>query len=45
MIERILLCIPMILKFIPIMLMVLYLWAIVGMENFNTNTATNLHQG
>jgi hypothetical protein len=38
MIQRIFLCIPMILKLIPIMLMVFYLYAIIGMQLFNIST-------
>ena len=38
MIERILLCVPIIMKVIPIILMVFYIWAIIGIENLNTKT-------
>lgn len=31
-------CIPMIMKLVPIIWMTFYLWAIVGIEIFNTNT-------
>jgi two pore calcium channel protein 1/two pore calcium channel protein 3 len=38
MIERIFLCLPFIFKFVPLMIMIFYIWAIIGMDNFNTNT-------
>ena len=43
MISRIFLCLPMIVKFIPMMCMVIYLWAIIGMENLNTVTHSFSH--
>lgn len=38
MISRTILCIPMIMRLIPIMFQIFYFWAIIGMENFNTKT-------
>lgn len=38
MVERIFLCIPMIFRLIPVMFMIFYFWAVIGIENFNTET-------
>lgn len=38
MIQRIFICFPIIIKLVPIIMMVFYIWAIIGMENFNKKT-------
>ena len=38
MIERIILCIPLVLKLIPVMITIFYIWALIGMAKWNTNT-------
>lgn len=38
MVQRIIMCIPLVLKLIPVIVMIFYLWAIMGMDKWNLDT-------